>query len=95
MQLASRTWSALCVIEFGWFLGCTIAEGRAIVEAHEWLAGFCEDKPGVFAFFVLEIRESAHSEMFRNKSPGKGVLELLLGGSSICKVEREGRLAVW
>lgn len=78
MQLASRTWSALCVIEFWWFLGCTIAEGRAIVEAHEWLTRFREDKPGVFAFFVLEIRESAHPEMFRNQSPEKDVLELLL-----------------
>jgi hypothetical protein len=78
VQLASRTWSALCVIEFWWFLGCTVAEGRAIVEAHEWLAGFHEDNPGVFAFFVFEICESAHSEVFRSKIARKDVLELLL-----------------
>ena len=71
MQLASRTWSALRVIEFWWFLSCTITEGRAIVEAHEWLAGFREDNPGVFAFFVLEICESAHSQVFRNQSQEK------------------------
>lgn len=62
VHLASRTRSTFGVEELGLVLGCAIAEGRAVVEAHEWSAGCCEDNPGVLAFFVLEIRDCAHFE---------------------------------
>lgn len=50
----------LCVVKLGWIFGCAVAKGWAGVEAYVRHAGLCEDDPGVFAFFMLEVGDCTH-----------------------------------
>lgn len=53
------------MVVFGYCFGRAVAECRAIVEAYERAAGFCDDNPCVLAIFVFEVSEDTHGVFVR------------------------------